>query len=251
MNVHAYCDRINYHGDHVATPETLRALHLAHVLTVPFENLDNFLGRLVSLEPADLFAKIVTVRRGGYCFELNGLFSLLLEAMGFEVTRLIARVRYGAKPPYPRSHQVLLVTVGGESWLVDVGFGGNGLLEPIPLSDGPIVRQFDEQFRLTSLESGEFLLQCLVHEEWESLYSFTLEPCHPVDYRYANYFHSHSPESLFMQRRVCTIPTRDGRTTLVDQTLSVRRNGKNEKSVIESEAAYARVLHEHFGIVLP
>jgi N-hydroxyarylamine O-acetyltransferase len=171
--------------------------------------------------------------------------------MGFEVTRLIARVRYGAKPPYPRSHQVLLVRVGGQPWLVDVGFGGNGLLEPIPLEAGSIAKQLDEQFRLTSLESGEFVLQSLVHKEWESLYSFTLEPCHPVDYRYANYFHSHSPDSLFMQRRVCTIPTKDGRTTLVDQNLSVRRNGKNEKSVVEGDAAYARVLHEYFGIVLP
>lgn len=251
MDLSAYFTRIEYSGESAISHDTLRALHRAHVMTVPFENLDGYRGVPVSLEPADLFAKIVTARRGGYCFELNGLFSLLLEAMGFEVTRLIARVWYGAKPPYPRSHQVLLVRVGEESWLVDVGFGGNGLLEPIPLLAGPIARQLDEQFRLTSLESGEFLLQCLVHAEWESLYAFTLEPYCPVDYRYANYFHSHSPDSLFMQRRVCTIPTREGRTTLVDQSLNIRRYGKNEKSVIESEAAYARVLREHFGIVLP
>ncbi|MEQ1793216.1 MAG: arylamine N-acetyltransferase [Nitrospira sp.] len=75
------------------------SLHLAHVLAVPFENLDGYRGVPVSLEPADLFAKIVTARRSGYCFELNGFFSLLLEAMGFQVTRLIARVRYGSKPP--------------------------------------------------------------------------------------------------------------------------------------------------------
>lgn len=251
MDLSAYLDRIGYHGDVLPSRETLHSLHLAHVLMVPFENLDNFLGRPVSLEPADLFAKIVMARRGGYCFELNGLFSLLLEGMGFEVTRLIARVRYGAKPPYPRSHQVLMVNVRGEPWLIDVGFGGNGLLEPIPLAAGSRVRQFSEEFRLAVLESGEYLLQCLAHNEWESLYSFTLEPCQPVDYQYPNYFHSHSSESRFMQRRVCTIPTREGRTTLVDQSLSIRRSGKNEKSVIESDVAYARVLHDHFGIVLP
>ena len=250
MDVQAYLNRIDYHGDRTATLETLRALHLAHVLAVPFENLDNFLGRPVSLEPADLFAKIVTAKRGGYCFELNGLFSLLLEAMRFPVTRLIARVWYGAKPPYPRSHQVSMVNVGGESWLVDVGFGGNGLLEPIPLAAGPQVRQLSEAFRLTMLESEGHLLQCLVHDEWESLYSFTLDPCQPVDYQYPNYFHSHSSESRFMQRRVCTIPTRDGRKTLVDQSLSIRRNGKSEKSVADSDAEYASLLQEHFGIVL-
>ena len=136
MDLSPYLSRINYSGDRSTSHDTLRALHLAHVLAVPFENLDGYRGVPVSLEPADLFAKIVTARRGGYCFELNGLFSLLLEAMGFEVTRLIARVRYGAKPPYPRSHQVLVVTVSGEPWLVDVGFGGNGLLEPMPLEAG-------------------------------------------------------------------------------------------------------------------
>lgn len=99
MDLLAYLERIKYSGECIASSDTLRALHLAHVLAVPFENLDNFLGRPVSLEPADLFAKIVTAKRGGYCFELNGLFSLLLEAMGFPVTRLIARVRYGSKPP--------------------------------------------------------------------------------------------------------------------------------------------------------
>ena len=143
-----------------------------------------------------------------------------------------------------------MVQVGGEPWLIDVGFGGNGLLEPIPLAAGTRARQYSEEFRLTALESHEYLLQSLVHDEWESLYSFTLEPCQPVDYQYPNYFHSHSFESRFMQRRVCTIPTRDGRKTLVDQSLSIRRNGKSEKSVADSDAAYARLLQEHFGIVL-
>lgn len=249
MDLSAYLDRIDYQGDSAASRDTLRALHLAHVLTVPFENLDNFLGRPVSLEPADLFAKMVTAKRGGYCFELNGLFGLLLEEFGFSVTRLIARVRYGSKPPYPRSHQVLMVKIADEPWLVDVGFGGNGLLEPIPLETGARARQFSEEFRLTALECDEYLLQCLVHEEWESLYSFTLEPCQPVDYHYPNYFHSHSSESRFMQRRVCTIPTKDGRKTLVDRSLSIRRNETSEKSVADSDAEYARLLYEHFGIV--
>ena len=250
MDLSAYLDRIEYQGDSVASRDTLRALHLAHVLAVPFENLDGYRGVPVSLESADLFAKIVTARRGGYCFELNGLFSLLLEAMGFEVTRLIARVLYGAKPPYPRSHQVLLVRVGGQPWLVDVGFGGNGLLEPMPLEAGAEVMQHSETFKLMSADGGEYLLQCRVHGEWDSLYSFTTEACQPIDYKYPNYFHSHSPDSIFMQRRICTIPTTEGRKILVDRTLSVRRQGKTEKSSAESEADYARLLHDHFGIVL-
>lgn len=250
MDVQAYLDRINYRGDGAPTFETLRALHLAHALAVPFENLDNFLGRPISLEPADLFAKIVTARRGGFCYELNGLFGLLLEAMGFSVTRLIARVWYGSRPPHPPSHQVLLVHVGGEPWLVDVGFGGNGLLEPFPFVAGHVAAQCSEQFRLRSVEHEEHLLQCFVRDQWESLYSFSLHPCQPVDYRYANYFHSHSPDSIFMQRRICTMPTKDGRKTLVDHSLSIRRNGKNEKTVAGSDPEYTNVLREHFGIIL-
>lgn len=250
MDVQAYLDRIHYRRASFPTSETLRALHLAHVLAVPFENLDNFLGRPISLEPADLFAKIVIARRGGYCYELNGLFSLLLETMGFSVTRLIARVRYGSRPPYPCSHQVLLVHVGGESWLVDVGFGGNGLLEPFPLVSEHVAMQGSEQFRLRLVEQDEHLLQCFVRDQWESLYSFSLHPCQPVDYLYASYFHSHSPDSIFMQRRICTMPTRDGRKTLVDYSLSVRRNGKSEKTQAESDSDVTNVLREHFGIIL-
>lgn len=249
MDVQAYLDRINYRGDSSPTSEALQALHLAHVLTVPFEDLDNFLGRPISLEPAALFAKIVRARRGGYCFELNGLFSLLLEAMGFSVTRLIARVWYGSRPPHPRSHQALLVHVGGQSWLVDVGFGGNGLLEPFPFVVGHVATQCSERFRLTSVEQEEYLLQCFIHDEWESLYSFSVHPCQPVDYQYASYFHSHSPESIFMQHRICTMPTQDGRKTLVDHSLSIRRNGKNQKTVVGSDSEVAAVLREHFGII--
>ena len=112
MDLSPYLSRINYSGDRSTSHDTLRALHLAHVLAVPFENLDGYRGVPVSLEPADLFAKIVTARRGGYCFELNGLFSLLLEAMGFEVTRLIARV--------------LLVGPGSGDGVGEVQFRGDG-----------------------------------------------------------------------------------------------------------------------------
>jgi N-hydroxyarylamine O-acetyltransferase len=96
-------------------------LHRAHVMTVPFENLDIHLGRPISLAPADLFRKIVSSRRGGYCFELNGLFALLLEALGIAVTRLAARVLYGAEGVRPRSHQVLTGHLGTSAglWMWD------------------------------------------------------------------------------------------------------------------------------------
>ncbi|MBP9636444.1 MAG: arylamine N-acetyltransferase [Nitrospira sp.] len=130
----AYLARIKYEGPLIPSLETLQGLHRAHVMTVPFENLDIHLGRSISLAPADLFRKIVVERRGGYCFELNGLFALLLEALGIAVTRLAARVCSGAEGVRPRSHQLLMVKMGTSVWIVDVGFGGQGLLEPLTLA---------------------------------------------------------------------------------------------------------------------
>lgn len=126
LDQQAYLTRIGYEGSVNPSVETLRLLHRAHVLTVPFENLDIHLGRSISLDPSALFRKIVLSRRGGYCFELNGLFALLLEQLGFSVTRLAARVLYGGEGVRPRSHQLLLVQIGESRWIADVGFGGNG-----------------------------------------------------------------------------------------------------------------------------
>ena len=247
---HAYLARIGYEGAIAPSIEILRALHRAHALTVPFENLDIHLGRSISLEPSDLFRKIVLSRRGGYCFELNGLFALLLEDLGFSVTRLAARVLYGAGGVRPRSHQLLIVQLGAGSWIADVGFGGNGLLEPFPLTIGHEQQQGTDRFRLISDERGEYLLQCDIAGAWADLYSFMLEPCLPADYTFANYYHSHSPDSLFAQRRICTMPTLQGRKTFTDGMLKIRENGTTEEVHVKDEGVYDQLLRQHFGLII-
>ena len=122
MDRSAYLARIGYDGRVGPSIETLRALHRAHVLTVPFENLYIHFGGPISLDPADLLRMIVVFRRGGYCFELNGLFALLLEDLGFVVTRLAARVCSETEGVRPRSHQLLKVQLGEAAWIADVGF---------------------------------------------------------------------------------------------------------------------------------
>lgn len=246
----AYLARIGYEGATSPSIETLRALHRAHVLTVPFENLDIHLGRAISLEPSDLFRKIIVNRRGGYCFELNGLFALLLEDLGFTVTRLAARVLYGAEGVRPRSHQLLLVQLGETAWIVDVGFGGNGLLEPLRLAVGYEEQQGADRFRFIAQERGEFLLQCEIDGAWANLYSFTLDVCLPVDYTFANYYHSHSPDSLFMQRRICTMPTSDGRKTLINNLLKVRGRDGTQELHVNSEDERKQLLQQHFGLTI-
>ncbi len=244
-----YLARIGYEGALTLSIETLRGLHRAHVMTVPFENLDIHLGRAISLDPADLFRKIVVDRRGGYCFELNGLFALLLEDVGFAVTRLAARVSSGAEGVRPRSHQLLMVTLGNTSWIVDVGFGGHGLLEPLRLVFGEEARQGHECFRLVAGERGEYLLQGEREGAWVDLYSFGLDACLPVDYTFASYYHSHAPDSLFMQKRICTMPTPEGRKTLTDMVLKVRGGGDTQERQISDEE-YKQLLQQHFGLII-
>jgi len=245
-----YLARIGYRGSVVPSAETLRGLHLAHVLTVPFENLDIHLGRPISLEPAAIFEKIVGRCRGGYCYELNGLFALLLEQLGFVVTRLAARVWYGAESIGPRSHQVLLVRLDGARWIVDVGFGGNGLREPLQLTVGQEHRQGPDQFRLTTDERGEYMLQCCLENAWTNLYSFTLDPCLPVDYQFANYYHSHAPDSQFVQRHICTMPTPQGRKTFTGKLLKVRGQDGTHELHVTSERECKQLLQQHFGVII-
>ena len=250
MDRSAYLARIGYEGALTPSIETLQSLHRAHVMTVPFENLDIHLGRPISLDPADLFRKIVVDRRGGYCFELNGLFALLLEDVGFAVTRLAARVLYGAEGVRPRSHQLLRVQLGEAAWIADVGFGGNGLLEPLRMADGQVEQQGTDRFRLVAQEREGYLLQCDMDRVWTNLYSFALDSWLPIDYTFANYYHSHSPDSLFMQRRICTMPTPEGRTTLMDNLLKLRGREGTQELEVTSEDEGRQLLQEHFGLTV-
>ena len=246
----AYLARIAYEGPVDPSIETLRRLHRAHVLTVPFENLDIHLGRPISLEPLDLFRKIVIGKRGGYCFELNGLFAILLEDLGFAVTRLAARVLYGAEGVRPRSHELLLVQLGETASVADVGFGGNGLLEPLRLMDGYEERQGPDRFRLLVQEQKGYRLQCEMETVWTDLYSFALDPWLPIDFAFANYYHSHSPDSLFMQRRICTMPTLKGRKTLIDNLLKIRSSNGTQELHVASEGERQALLQQHFGVTI-
>src|SRR5262249_12522387 len=123
LNLDAYFARIGYTGERRAAHAVLDAVHLAHATSVPFENLDIFLGRPIRIDLESVQAKLVHARRGGYCFEQNTLFAAVLEQLGFPVTCLAARVRLGASRVLPRTHMVLKVEAEGASWLADVGFG--------------------------------------------------------------------------------------------------------------------------------
>lgn len=248
----SYFERVKYNGRTDVSLETLQALHMAHVFNVPFENLNIHMGRTIDLEPEALIAKIVHQSRGGYCFEMNGLFALVLEALGFKLDRLLARVLFGRDPTQlnPRTHQLLLVHLGDRRWMVDVGFGGHGLIEPLPFWVGYSERQFTEHFGLRQDEQLRYVLQGEMDSTWQDLYCFSLEPNLPVDYVVANHFTSTWPKSHFVHQRICAMPTHTGRLAMTNGTLKIIDNGVTTEIRAENHEQYLAILRNHFGIRL-
>lgn len=249
MDATAYLKRIGYRGSTAPTIETLRALHLAHLLAVPFENVDITLKRPLSLAPDDLFAKVVTRRRGGFCYELNGLFAGLLRALGFDVTLLAAEVSKidgsGWTPPF--SHLTLSVELD-EPWLVDVGFGRDSFREPLRLRYSTAQVRHGMSYRIVP-EGGRFVLQIKRDEKWENMYRFTLEPHEMAEFEEMCLYQESSPDSPFSSRRFCALARLNGRVTLADTRLRRVEGSAVEERDLGSEDALAEALREHFGIV--
>ena len=250
VDLDAYFARIDWAGDPRPTTKVLEELHLAHATHIPFENLDILLGRPIHLDVENLQAKLVHGRRGGYCFEQNTLFAAVLEQLGFQVTRLAARVRYNTTQILPRTHMLLKVDVSGHSWLADVGFGGGGLLSPVPLIEGQIARQFSWTYRVIR-EAEAWVLQSLHDGGWRDYYAFTQEPYFDVDFEMANYFVSTHPKSFFVQLLHAQLPTPEARFFLRNRELTILREGGVESRAIEDEDALLRVLAELFHLEYP
>ncbi len=250
LDLEAYLQRIGYSGGLEPTVETLTALHRAHVLSIPFENLDILLGRPIRLDLASLQAKLVRDRRGGYCFEQNALFAAVLEHLGFAVTGLAARVSMGEERTTPRTHMILAVDIAGTRWLADVGFGGDTLLDPIPFDDDGPVQQGAWAFRLA--DDGDVrVLWGLRADGWLDLYSFTQEPQLPVDYEVANHYTSTWPRSPFVTKIIAQRSGLDERWMLIDDELRVERPDGTERWTVASDAERLSTLDERFGLVFP
>ena len=203
VDLDAYFRRIGHDGPREPTLEVLRAIAFKHPDAIPFENLDVLLGRGISIVPADIDAKLIGAGRGGYCYEQNGLLKRVLEALGFQVEGLMARVKWGAPedaPPRPRSHQVLGVTLDGETWLVDAGFGGCVLTTPLRLFSDEIQDSPHGQFRIVDTETdgvAERQVQADLSGRWAPLYQVSAGGWAEVDYEQANFFTHTHPSSHF------------------------------------------------------
>lgn len=250
LNIEAYLKRINYQGSRAPTAETLRRLQVAHLLTVPFENLSIHLKQPITLDDDALFTKIVEQRRGGFCYEANGLFAALLRAMGFDVAMLSAGVanaegRFG--PDF--DHMALMVTLE-QRWLVDVGFG-DSFREPLLLDERGEQVQGRGAYRISPEGDRLVLMQRDAGDEWKAQYRFTLQPYEYADYAEMCRYHQTSPDSHFTRARVCSLATPEGRVTLSEMRFITTSTGdERQERELRSREEYDALLREQFGIVL-
>ena len=247
----AYFDRIGYAGAQQATSETLYALHRLHPQVIPFENLDTLLGRTPRLDLGSVFAKLVSARRGGYCYEHNLLFRAVLDTLGFETTGLAARVVWSEPAGMPpRTHMMLLVETPDETWLADVGFGSMTLSAPLLFDTGREQATPHELFRIDLIERGDYVLRVKLGDAWKSIYRFDLEPQFPADYAMANHYVSTFPDSVFVNHLIVARVTPGQRQTLFDRTLT-RRGAAEEHRELATGAELGDVLQDLFGLALP
>jgi N-hydroxyarylamine O-acetyltransferase len=254
IDLRAYLERTGVQSPVAPDLQTLRALITAHVATIPFENLDPFLGISPALDIASVQRKLVRDGRGGYCFEQNRLLSDALRAIGFQVTDLAARVLWGQSEDAitARTHMLLRVEADGKSWLVDVGFGGNTPTGPLQLV--PDIEQTTphEPFRLIHRDDSDWRLQLFAADAWQTLYRFDLQPQFAADYRVSNYWTSTNPDSHFVTGISAARAPAGRRLTLRNRQFAEHAvGGSTTKRVLATAAEIRAVLQEEFLVRLP
>jgi N-hydroxyarylamine O-acetyltransferase len=254
FDLDAYLARIGYHGPRAPTLALLRDLTAAHTQAVPFENLDVLLGQRIDLEVDAIFDKLVRRRRGGYCFEQNGLFLHVLTQLGFEARPLSARVRLDRSRDHipARTHLLVRVELDGQSWLTDVGVGALSLTAPLRLEPDAVQETPHETRRLVR-EGNRWFHQARLGDAWIDVCELTGEEMPPIDREVANWFTSTHPASHFRNRLVAARAAPGGRrVTLLNRELKLRdRDGRAETRAIDSPQALLAALAEHFGLQFP
>lgn len=247
--VTAYLARIGHTGSRAPTIDTLRALHRAHLFAVPFENLDIHVGRPIQLDRDAFFRKIVGERRGGFCYELNGLFADLLSSLGFGVSLLSARVAHDAGGFGPEfDHLTLLVEAGGR-WIADVGFG-RSFHEPLSL-DAPAEAEAEGTLYRVAGEGDDWRVESRKPGgEARPEYAFTLAAQPLEAFTAMCEHHQTSPDSHFTRSIVCTLPTARGRVTLSGRALIETEGDKRRETALGDDEAVRGALEERFGVRL-
>jgi N-hydroxyarylamine O-acetyltransferase len=248
----AYLRRIGHEGPVAADLATLRALHALHVNAIPFENLSPLLSEEIGLDAASLQRKLIETGRGGWCYEHNLAFRHVLEAIGFPVRGLAARVRWNAPEGVirPRTHMLLMVAVQGEDWLADVGFGGLTLSAPLRFAPHLAQETPHEPFRIEP-EGTSWLLQARLEDAWQTLYVFDLQEQHLADYALASWYLAHHPESMFLHNLLAARTAPGARHVLFNSRYTCHRPDGSQTRMLAGVDEMKRLLEQVFLLRLP
>jgi N-hydroxyarylamine O-acetyltransferase len=249
FSLKSYFNRIGFRYNAKADIATVTEMMRCQLFTVPFENLDVQAGKIVSLVPEDIVEKVLYRNRGGYCYEVNGLFAMALQALGIAYQFVIARpMIYPVKKP--KTHMAIVLKLDGQEWLCDLGFGSYGIRAPMRLNLIDVeVKQDVDSFLLSKENGREYVLKALVDGEWASQYAFDLSPQEWIDFIPANYLNSTHPDAIFVQKLLVVLHDQAGRKILFGDMLKTVQNGRVEKQTIASEDRIS-ILSKTFGLIL-
>ena len=249
MDAKKYLDRINFSDTPSADLQSLKKLQLLHLLNVPFENLSIHYNEPIILQLELLFNKIVNRKRGGFCYELNGLFAALLRQLGFNVSMLSAGVANSNGVFGPDFDHMALMALLDERYLVDVGFG-DSFLQPLLLDERGIQIQGERSYQIEEKGSYFILKERKPGSDWKPQYRFGLQPYRINDFDKMCRYHQTSPESHFTQKRICSIAKPGGRISLSDMRLIETTGVEKKERILKDEDEYKSVLQKEFGVIL-
>jgi N-hydroxyarylamine O-acetyltransferase len=249
MNCENYFRRIGYSGEPSVNFDTLRELHRKHLYSIPFENIDIHTGKNITLDINYIEEKVINSGRGGFCYELNGLFYELLREIGFDVKMVSANVfDEDEKPGAEFDHMALIVNIEGEEFIADVGFGDNFIN---PFAINPDMVNEDEAGFFQVVKEDEKYYKLLRSEDgvmFTSKYLFSHAPRRLSDYAEMCVYHQTNPKSHFVKNKLCSLANRGGRVTLVNDKLIITKEGKKEVSAIHGEEEFNENLYKYFKI---
>jgi N-hydroxyarylamine O-acetyltransferase len=249
FNLEQYLNRIKFSGKIELNIEGITKLMRSQLFSVPFENIDVQAGKVISLNGDDIVNQIVNLKRGGYCYQINGLFSLALQEIGIPHYYVAARplVNPGQNP---KTHLGIIATIENEAYLIDLGFGGNSIRKPLKLSEiGTEIQHDSDTFTLIKTEDNDYLLQILMGTEWSNLYSFDLTPQRWIDFKPANHYNYSHPDSVFTQNLIVVLQNPLGKKILFKNALKSVTNGTSEIVSFE-DAQLENILASEFDLKL-